>query len=77
MTKPASSRYECDTCGSVTSVVSRLRDRNTPNWEVRVSFRDGTDRLFLYPTDPGLLSGDRVRVEAGRLMRQSPRRTAT
>ena len=75
--KPAFARYECETCGTVTSVVSRLRERGTPNWEVRVSFRDGTDRLFLYPTDPGLLSGDRVRVEAGRLMHQSPRRSAS
>lgn len=76
-TAPAQPRYEwCDNCGTVSSVVNRYRDRGNNNWEVRVSFPDGADRVFLFPTDPGFSSGERVRFEAGRLMRHYSRRTA-
>jgi multidrug efflux pump subunit AcrA (membrane-fusion protein) len=77
-TRPALPRYEwCDTCGTVSSVKLHARDYGARNWEVHVSFPDGTDRAFLFPTDPGFSSGERVRFEAGRLTRQYPRRTAT
>ena len=75
-TRPALPRYErCETCGTVSSVILRSRDYGTRNWEVRVNFPDGIDRVFLFTTDPGLLSGERVRLEAGRLTREHPRRT--
>jgi len=72
-TKPASSRYvTCDECGKVTSVVTRLRDRGSYDWEIRVSFGGG-DRIFVYPTDPGLSNGEWVRLQGGRLTRMNTR----
>ena len=65
----ASQRYACDTCGTVTSVVTRLMYDGTNVWDVRVNFGSGTFQVFRYPTNPGLWSGERVRYEAGRLMR--------
>jgi hypothetical protein len=35
---------------------------------VRVNF-GGASRVFVYPTDPGFTSGERVRLASGRLMR--------
>ena len=72
---PALPRYErCDNCGTVTSAVSRSGYYGARNWEVRVDFPDGSDRVFIYPTDPGFMIGDRVRFESGRLTRQYQRR---
>jgi len=78
-TRSVSPRNEaCDSCGTVSSVKMRARDYGTtPNWEVRVNFPDGTDRSFLFPTDPGFSHGERVRFVAGRLTRFYPRRTET
>ena len=59
----------CDTCGTVTRVSLRALDRNSEGIEVRVHFASGNDWSFLYATDPGFTSGDRVRVQGGRLMR--------
>ena len=73
--RPAVPRFErCDSCGTVTGVFPRYRDRG---WEVRVDFGDSGDRAFLYSTDPGFTIGERVRFEAGRITRLYPRRAAT
>jgi len=61
----------CDTCGTIISVVTRYLDRGTSGYEVRVNFRDGSKQAFIYPTNPGFVNGDRVRLEAGRLMRMA------
>ena len=66
----------CDTCGLVTSV-KHFVDRSTRSWEVRVNFDGGSDRLFLYASDPGFYNGDRVHFEAGRLARLPASRTST
>jgi hypothetical protein len=59
----------CENCGTVGSNVMRFKDGGGTTWEFRVTFEDGTSRLFRYPTDPGFASGDRVRYESGRLSR--------
>jgi hypothetical protein len=67
--RPASTGYaSCDTCGTVTSVSTRI-DRGTHDIEVRVHFTTGRNWVFLYPSDPGLWNGDRVRLQGGRLTR--------
>jgi len=67
--EPASPRYAaCDTCGTVTAVSTRALDRGTNGFEVRVHFATG-NWTFLYPTNPGFASGDRVKLQAGRLTR--------
>jgi hypothetical protein len=58
----------CESCGTVISVASPYLDRRQSGWEVRVNF-GGTNRVFVYPTDPGFASGERVRLASGRLMR--------
>jgi hypothetical protein len=69
-TLPAGTRYTpCDTCGTVTAVVSRYLERGENGWEVRVNFAGGSNRVFMFPTHPGFTSGERVRFEAGRLKR--------
>ena len=66
----ASARYAmCETCGTVTAVTVRALDRSTNRVEVRVHFLSGDNLYFVYPTDPGLSSGDHVRLQGGRLMR--------
>ena len=73
--KPRLPRYaSCDSCGTVNSI-TRFLDRGKNNWEVRVGF-GGADRVFVFPTDPGLAIGERVRYESGRLIGEYPRRTA-
>lgn len=67
-TRTVSPRYSCDTCGTVASVTTRSYG-GTNLWEVRVNFAGGASRVFLYPSDPGLWSGDRVRYATGRLTR--------
>jgi hypothetical protein len=57
-------------------VVTRLLDRGTNGWEVRVNF-GGSTSAFVYPTNPGFFSGDRVRLEAGRLTRLYQRAAST
>jgi len=67
--QPSSSRYSsCDTCGTVTSVISRYLERGENWWEVRVNFA-GASRVFMYPKNPGVTIGEQVRLEAGRLWR--------
>jgi hypothetical protein len=73
--KPRVPRYAaCDNCGTVSSI-TRFLDRGKNSWEVRVGF-GGADRVFVFPTDPGLAIGERVRYENGRLIGEYPRRTA-
>jgi hypothetical protein len=68
--KPTYPRYgSCDTCGTITSISTRAVDRGANGYEVRVHFGTGSNWVFVYPTDPGFSSGDRVRVQSGRLMR--------
>jgi outer membrane lipoprotein SlyB len=43
-------------------------------WKVRVEMDHGEARTFSYPRRPDLYSGDRVRVERGKLMRIRPER---
>ena len=63
--RPATPRYgRCEWCGTVTSVVPRYRDRG---WEVRVDLGEGSDRVFVYSTDPGFSVGEMVRLENGRM----------
>ncbi|NCS65905.1 MAG: hypothetical protein COS39_00435 [Hydrogenophilales bacterium CG03_land_8_20_14_0_80_62_28] len=38
-------------------------------WKVRVSMDYGETRSFTYPREPDFMSGDRVQVEHGKLMR--------
>lgn len=59
----------CETCGTVTSVTTRMLDRGSRDIEVRVHFGSGNNIVFVYPNDPGFWSGDHVRLQAGRLMR--------
>ncbi|HXK17437.1 MAG TPA: hypothetical protein VNG33_06535, partial [Polyangiaceae bacterium] len=59
----------CESCGTVTSVVTRFLDNGSNRWEIRVNFGSGASRTFLYPTDPGFWNGERVRLESGRLTR--------
>ena len=60
-------RTVCDSCGTVTAVLTRQLDRGMYGTEVRVHFGTGGNRSFVYPTDPGFSSGDRVRFYDGRL----------
>jgi outer membrane lipoprotein SlyB len=38
------------------------------HWEVRVRFEDGTSRMVRYDSEPSWRSGDKVRVENGRIL---------
>ena len=68
--KPSAPGYAlCETCGTISSVTARYADRGGSSYEVRVSFRDGTRQVFVYPNDPGFSTGERVRFESGRLTR--------
>jgi hypothetical protein len=62
-------KYSCDTCGTVGSIVSRFLGGSTNSYEVRVNFEGGSHRIFYFPTDPGFSTGERVRFAAGRLLR--------
>jgi outer membrane lipoprotein SlyB len=45
------------------------KNRNTSQyWNVRVRFEDGTTQTLRYDTQPDLRSGDRVRVENGKVV---------
>jgi len=66
----------CESCGTVTSVL-RYRERGGYGWEVRVDFGGGADRSFDFASDPGYTIGERVRLEAGRIVRLYPRRATT
>jgi len=69
LVRPMTPKYSsCESCGTVISVASPYLDRRQSGWEVRVNF-GGTNRVFVYPTDPGFASGERVRLASGRLMR--------
>ncbi len=59
----------CETCGTVTAVLTRALARGAYGIEVRVHFGTGSNGAFLFPTDPGFSSGDRVRLHDGRLTR--------
>jgi hypothetical protein len=51
-------------CGRVTATTSY-----SDSWEVRVRFEDGNTRTFRYRDPPNLRTGQRVRLEDGRLLR--------
>jgi hypothetical protein len=54
----------CVNCGTVTAVVAY-----SDSWEVRVRFEDGTTQTFRYRSPPDLRTGQRVRLEDDRLVR--------
>jgi hypothetical protein len=54
----------CVNCGTVTAVVAY-----SDSWEVRVRFEDGATQTFRYRAPPDLRTGQRVRLEDDRLVR--------
>jgi hypothetical protein len=54
----------CVNCGTVTTVVAY-----SDSWEVRVRFEDGSTQTFRYRKPPDLRTGQRVRLEDDRLVR--------
>jgi hypothetical protein len=60
-----SSRELCVNCGVIASIAPSGDD-----WEVRVRFDDGSGETLSYPQRPRLRSGERVRLEDGRLVRE-------
>jgi hypothetical protein len=68
-TPPAPNYAWCETCGTISAVTTRYLDRGGSNYEVRVVFRDGTRQSFVFSSDPGFSTGERVRFESGRLTR--------
>jgi hypothetical protein len=55
----------CVNCGTVTAVTGY-----SDSWEVRVRFEDGATQTFRYRTPPDLRTGQRVRLEDDRLVRE-------
>jgi hypothetical protein len=51
-------------CGTVTATTA-----NSDSWEVRVRFEDGATQTFRYRTRPDFRTGERVRLEDDRLVR--------
>ena len=56
------------------SLVAPLAAQAPAGWEVRVDLGEGSDRVFIYSTDPGFSVGELVRLENGRITRLYPRR---
>jgi hypothetical protein len=54
----------CVNCGTVTATTA-----NSDSWEVRVRFEDGATQTFRYRTRPDFRTGERVRLEDDRLVR--------
>jgi hypothetical protein len=63
--RAAPQRTFCVNCGTVTSTTTY-----PDAWEVRVRFEDGDLRTFRYRDPPNLRTGQRVRLEGDRLVRE-------